>query len=224
MAVTPFQFGLPSGVHIETLREQAKELLKAVEANEPAALDRIKPYFRNPTELTLQRSQLVIAREHGFSSWRKLKDFSEARDELLDHRRQTRLADWPSDRKKFLARIAPVHLIVTRMAELVGIGTSNRDARRCGFCFKAQDEVTKFIAGSGCFICDECVETCTGLVDSVGGNSKDHGQTEDLHCDFCRKHVSEVKTVLAGSGTSICDECLELCVEIVSEGPPPEAG
>ena len=88
MAIQPFPVGLPTGIPIDALREQAKELLKSVQAGEAAALHRITPYFRDPAGVTLQRIQLVIARERGFSSWRKLKDSADARDQLVAQRRE----------------------------------------------------------------------------------------------------------------------------------------
>jgi hypothetical protein len=35
----------------------------------------------------------------------------------------------------------------------------------CSFCGKSQHEVQKLIAGSEVFICDECVDLCTGIVE-----------------------------------------------------------
>jgi ClpX C4-type zinc finger/Glyoxalase superfamily protein len=35
----------------------------------------------------------------------------------------------------------------------------------CSFCGKSQHEVQKLIAGPEVFICDECVDLCTGIVD-----------------------------------------------------------
>lgn len=40
---------------------------------------------------------------------------------------------------------------------------------------------------------------------------------EKLHCSFCGKEQEAVKRLVAGPGVYICDECIELCVEIVSE-------
>ena len=34
-------------------------------------------------------------------------------------------------------------------------------------------------------------------------------------CSFCGKPKAEVETVVAGPGVSICNECVEICVEIV---------
>lgn len=47
-------------------------------------------------------------------------------------------------------------------------------------------------------------------------------------CTFCRKSQSEVAKLIAGPGVFICDECVELCAEIIgdeagdSPGAPPE--
>ncbi len=38
-----------------------------------------------------------------------------------------------------------------------------------------------------------------------------------IRCSFCNKAQSEVKTLIAGPGVYICDECIELCQSIVEE-------
>ena len=211
MAIRPFPIGLPSGVRPESLKEQAKDLLKSAQAGEANALDRIKPYFRDRVDLTLQRIQLVVAREHGFSSWLKLKEFCEARDEYLQQKHRIGSGRWPSSRGETSA--GP---LVRRMAASVGIDDPDPAARLCRFCFKSQHQVRKFIAGTGVYICDECVETCTDLVNR-DEDGEDDGDRGDLRCDFCDKHIREVGTVVVGSGNNICNECVELCVEIISE-------
>jgi len=40
---------------------------------------------------------------------------------------------------------------------------------------------------------------------------------DKLACSFCGKKEDEVKKLVAGPGVYICDECIELCQEIVSE-------
>ncbi|MGI6680532.1 MAG: ATP-dependent Clp protease ATP-binding subunit ClpX [Bdellovibrionota bacterium] len=40
---------------------------------------------------------------------------------------------------------------------------------------------------------------------------------EDLFCSFCGKHQIEVKKLVAGPGVYICDECVELCSEILED-------
>ncbi|MFV0111811.1 ATP-dependent Clp protease ATP-binding subunit ClpX [Staphylococcus aureus] len=40
---------------------------------------------------------------------------------------------------------------------------------------------------------------------------------ENLKCSFCGKDQEQVKKLVAGSGVYICNECIELCSEIVEE-------
>ena len=44
------------------------------------------------------------------------------------------------------------------------------------------------------------------------------GETSDLlKCNFCGKTQKQVKKLIAGPGVYICDECIELCNEIIIE-------
>ena len=45
----------------------------------------------------------------------------------------------------------------------------------------------------------------------------DHDGEGDLKCSFCGKSQDQVKKLVAGPGVYICDECIELCNEIVEE-------
>ena len=40
---------------------------------------------------------------------------------------------------------------------------------------------------------------------------------EPLKCSFCNKTQHEVRKLIAGPGVYICDECVELCCEILDE-------
>jgi len=40
---------------------------------------------------------------------------------------------------------------------------------------------------------------------------------KELRCSFCGKSQKEVKKLIAGPSAYICDECIELCNEIVNE-------
>ncbi len=40
---------------------------------------------------------------------------------------------------------------------------------------------------------------------------------DSLSCHFCNKKQKEVKKLIAGPGVYICDECIELCNQIISE-------
>ncbi|MBM4289595.1 MAG: ATP-dependent Clp protease ATP-binding subunit ClpX, partial [Deltaproteobacteria bacterium] len=42
-------------------------------------------------------------------------------------------------------------------------------------------------------------------------------KTSDLLCSFCGKSQSEVKKLIAGPSVYICDECIELCNDIIAE-------
>ena len=46
------------------------------------------------------------------------------------------------------------------------------------------------------------------------------GKTEDmnkLHCSFCGKTQDQVKKLIAGPNVYICDECIDLCSDIIEE-------
>ena len=49
------------------------------------------------------------------------------------------------------------------------------------------------------------------------------GGSEQLLCSFCGKSQRQVKKLIAGPGVYICDECIDLCNEIIDEefAPPP---
>lgn len=46
---------------------------------------------------------------------------------------------------------------------------TDRNNYKCSFCGKSQEMVRKLIAGPGVYICDECVELCTEIVEEELG-------------------------------------------------------
>ena len=40
---------------------------------------------------------------------------------------------------------------------------------------------------------------------------------QDVHCSFCGKSQDEVKKIVAGPGVYICDECVDLCQQIIQQ-------
>jgi ATP-dependent Clp protease ATP-binding subunit ClpX len=58
---------------------------------------------------------------------------------------------------------------------------------KCSFCGKSQDQVRKLVAGPGVYICDECIELCTEIVEEELG----HDEELDL------KDVPKPKEILA---------------------------
>ncbi len=47
--------------------------------------------------------------------------------------------------------------------------------------------------------------------------SKEKFNSGSLHCNFCGKSQKEVKKLIAGPGCYICDECIDLCNDIIYE-------
>ena len=43
---------------------------------------------------------------------------------------------------------------------------------------------------------------------------------EQLLCSFCGKSQRQVKKLIAGPGVYICNECVDLCRQIISSAPP----
>ncbi|HET6781573.1 MAG TPA: ClpX C4-type zinc finger protein, partial [bacterium] len=43
------------------------------------------------------------------------------------------------------------------------------------------------------------------------------GDGDKLKCSFCGKSQEQVRKLVAGPGVYICDECIELCNEIIEE-------
>ena len=67
---------LPARPSLEHLRHEARDLVRAAQAGDPAAVGRIRAVSTAPT---LAGAQLALAREYGFASWARLKTAVEAR-------------------------------------------------------------------------------------------------------------------------------------------------
>lgn len=65
-------FALPARPDLEHLRREAKDLLQAARAGDPAATNRIRAHAGG-LPVSLSTAQLVVAREYGMSSWSQLK-------------------------------------------------------------------------------------------------------------------------------------------------------
>ena len=53
----------------------------------------------------------------------------------------------------------------------------NQKNVRCSFCGKSQDSVKKIVAGPGVFICDECVDLCTSIIEAEKYEEDELGYT-----------------------------------------------
>jgi hypothetical protein len=69
---------LPQSPDLDHLRRQAKQLLRALRRNDPAAVRRLAALDLAAASAKLGDCQLTLAREHGFASWRALKSCVEA--------------------------------------------------------------------------------------------------------------------------------------------------
>ena len=46
---------------------------------------------------------------------------------------------------------------------------------------------------------------------------KKNGETEVLRCSFCNKDQNDVRKLIAGPTVFICDECVEVCNDIIAD-------
>ncbi len=53
------------------------------------------------------------------------------------------------------------------------------------------------------------------MTDDTKGNGEDNGKL--LYCSFCGKSQHEVRKLIAGPSVFICDECVDLCNDIIRE-------
>ena len=69
---------LPLHPNLDQYKKQAKDLLKALQAKDPKAFQRIRqfhPHGRELSEPALADAQFVLAREHSFESWPKFSKY-----------------------------------------------------------------------------------------------------------------------------------------------------
>ena len=93
---------LPARPSLEQLRKRAKELLRAARAGDASAAARLRAHLARKAESpSLADAQLVVAREHGFESWPKLKRHVEAITRPADFDE----ANWGSDTWPFLVAV-----------------------------------------------------------------------------------------------------------------------
>jgi ankyrin repeat protein len=94
---------LPERPSLEQLRKQAKDLLRAIRANDAGATTRLRAQAPRPTRqaVTLADAQFVLAREYGYESWAKLKRHVES----VERPRDFDEAIWGRDTWPFLAAV-----------------------------------------------------------------------------------------------------------------------
>jgi ATP-dependent protease Clp ATPase subunit len=98
----------------------------------------------------------------------------------------------------------------------------------CSFCGNDQRHVKKLIAGPDAWICDRCVDRVHTVLAAAGQTASTPiatiwpvgDETDGRRCSFCGKGRYQVEAMAAAGHVGICDECLDLCDEIISEEPP----
>jgi hypothetical protein len=108
----------------------------------------------------------------------------------------------------------------------------------CSFCGRSRKEVAQLIAGPRVFICERCMPRAVRL--SAGSAVEGLADVPMLlepsgsrvRCSFCGKDTRQVRHLVTsglaetlagrfGDRARICDECLQLCEEILAEPSPP---
>jgi len=112
----------------------------------------------------------------------------------------------------------------------------------CSFCGKRKHEVRKLISGPRVFICNECVARCREVIGPrpfpAAGEAPPERTTADMpaqplpphdedvtaetkppeehNCSFCRKLEADVAKLVKGPTVHICNECVDLCEDILT--------
>ena len=55
------------------------------------------------------------------------------------------------------------------------------------------------------------------MVQYVAVTRVSFGPPESVRCSFCSKDANQVRKLVGGPGVFICNECVELCVEIFED-------
>ena len=109
---------------------------------------------------------------------------------------------------------------------------SSRGLLTCSFCGKHQKQIRKLIAGPSVYICNECIprvqavladasKTVSTPIATIGRVSDADG---DEQCSFCGKRRDRVATMASTGRKDVCNECIDLCDEIISEELGDSAG
>jgi hypothetical protein len=94
---------------------------------------------------------------------------------------------------------------------------------RCSFCGTGYFAARRLIAGPGVWICDGCVRlaegTARGSAPPAGSPARLEvaGRDSGARCRFCGRAAHQVAHVVTGPGAAICDGCLTICDEILTE-------
>ena len=88
----------------------------------------------------------------------------------------------------------------------------------CSFCGKEQHEVKKLVAGLSVFICDECVELCSGIIaeeresdanGAAGSTVSDGNPKAERLCGICMEPRETDELVFLPHAAYLCATCLD---------------
>src|SRR5262245_18984069 len=51
----------------------------------------------------------------------------------------------------------------------------------------------------------------------MGTDRQEDGSGETLTCSFCKKTQDQIRKLISGPTSNICDECVEVCTDILSD-------
>ena len=94
----------------------------------------------------------------------------------------------------------------------------------CSFCGRQQARPGAFIAGpGGIYICGDCVGLAEEVLSTrapattpVATLTAVPARQASAVCSFCGKPRDRVRGIAATGSAGICDECLDLCDEIIA--------
>ena len=113
----------------------------------------------------------------------------------------------PKERADLLLRDAPADMFADAMHQLEG---RHPEVEAMTFAFHSAQHADRYL-------------TPTQLAEKYElpeASPRDEGEAA-VYCSFCGKSQHEVRKLVAGPKVFICDECIQLCTEVISDRPPP---
>ena len=108
------------------------------------------------------------------------------------------------------------------------------DLARCSFCGKSATAVEKLAAGTGVYICNECVDLCRDVLKEDASMPREQprslpdskplrrtSQRPPMYCSFCGRAHFAVRKIVAGPGARICNDCLRACDQTMRTSAEP---
>ena len=104
------------------------------------------------------------------------------------------------------------------------LGLTPHDLLVCSFCGTSQRDAASMIAGPFVYICDRCVASAIARIED-GPQREMEGTAmvlvpagEVATCGFCERERSQAAHLVSvPGGARICDDCLDLCTQIIEE-------